>query len=106
FRLNMLSSVLIWIIIFNHKAESPTFIIAVSGIALWFFSQQAKKENTILLILVFIFTCLAPTDLFPKYIRDNIFEPYVVKAVPCILVWLKISYDLLFQNFSNNNNHA
>ena len=33
FRLLTLSSVLIWVVIFNHKAESPTFIIAMTGAA-------------------------------------------------------------------------
>lgn len=30
------ASMLLWMVIFNHKAESPTFIIAVSGVALWY----------------------------------------------------------------------
>jgi hypothetical protein len=36
FRYLILGSVLIWIVIFNHKAESPTFIIAMIGVALWY----------------------------------------------------------------------
>ena len=102
FRLAMLASILIWIVIFNHKAESPTFIIAVAGVAIWFFMQKPNKANIVLLIVVILFTCLSPTDLFPKYIRQNIFEVYVVKAVPCILVWLKIMYDLLFDKVVEN----
>lgn len=95
FRILILSSVLIWVVIFNHRAESPTFIIAVTGVALWYFSQQQKKENFYLLLLAFAFTVLAPTDLYPKIIRDEWLKPYVVKAVPCILVWAKITFDLL-----------
>lgn len=34
FRLFFLASILIWVIIFNHRAESATFVIAVSGIAI------------------------------------------------------------------------
>lgn len=96
FRILMLSSILIWVVIFNHRAESPTFIIAISGVALWYYAQFPKKENYILLVLAFVFTALSPTDLFPKFIRDEWMKPYVVKAVPCILVWIKITYDLLF----------
>ncbi|MBX3164497.1 MAG: DUF2029 domain-containing protein [Bacteroidetes bacterium] len=95
FRLSMLASVLIWIIIFNHKAESPTFVIAVSGVAIWFFMQQPKKENSSLLLLVLLFTCLGQIDVFPEYVRREILYLYMIKPVPCILVWLKISYDLL-----------
>ena len=95
FRLFFMSSLLVWMVIFNHKAESPTFIIAVTGIAVWYFSQKKKMINTALLILAFIFTILSPNDLFPKTIRDTYVIPYVLKAVPCILIWLKITCDLL-----------
>jgi hypothetical protein len=43
-----------------------------------------------------VFTSLSPTDLFPRFIRKGILEPYVVKAVPCILIWAKIIWEMLF----------
>ena len=95
FRLMMLASVLVWMVIFNHMAESPTFIVAMAGVVIWFYAQQPTPINIILLVLAIVFTCLSPTDLFPVYIRKNIFQPYVVKAVPCILIWAKMLYDLL-----------
>jgi hypothetical protein len=89
-------------VIFNHMAESPTFIIAVAGVAIWFYSQKPTTLNIALLILAVVFTCLSPTDIFSTYVRKEIFQPYVVKAVPCILIWLKISYDLLFDKINPN----
>ena len=94
FRWLFLCSILIWVIIFNHKAESATFIIAVCGVALWYFSQEKNNINLSLLILVFVFTCLSPTDLFPPIIRKNYLVPFVVKAVPCIFIWIKIIFEL------------
>lgn len=94
FRLFFLASLLIWMIIFNHKAESPTFIIAVSGVAIWFFTQKYKPINLALLLFSLLFTILSPTDLFPMSIRDNYVIPYVLKSVPCILIWFKIIFDL------------
>ena len=94
-RILFFSALLIWMVIFNHKAESPTFIIATSGIFLWFFSVEKSLLNRILLGCVVVFTSLSCTDLFPPSIRENLFEPYVIKVVPCILVWCKIIYDLL-----------
>ena len=96
YRLLLLASVLLWIVIFNHKAESPTFIIAICGVAIWYFPQTRKTENLVLMLLALVFTMLSPTDLFPPYVRNNIFKPYVVKALPCILVWFKLTYDMLF----------
>ncbi len=95
FRRLILSSVLIWVVIFNHKAESPTFIIAVAGVAIWYFTQQQHIINLILLVLTLVFTSLSPTDLFPYFIRKEWFEPYMIKAFPCLLVWLKINLELL-----------
>jgi hypothetical protein len=84
------------LVIFNHKAESPTFVVAVSGIAIWFFAQKVSVENIVLLILVIIFTILSPTDIFLASFRSGFVQPYVLKVVPCILVWIKITVDLMF----------
>ena len=97
FRLLYLANLLIWIVIFNHKAESPTFIIAISGVAIWYFAQPSSKVNLALLVLAFVFTSLSPTDLFPRSFKENWVVPYVLKAVPCILIWFKLSYDLLLK---------
>lgn len=102
FRLLLLASVLVWVVIFNHKAESPTFIIAASGVALWYVGQVPKTENVVLLLLAFLFTVLAATDAFPRWIQNDYFQPYVIKAVPCILVWGKITFDLVSMNFVKN----
>ena len=96
FKLLYLASILLWIVIFNHKAESPTFVIAVTGVAIWFFTQEFNKLNFSFLILALLFTVLAATDLFPKFIRDDYFIPYVVKAIPCIFIWGKITWELIF----------
>jgi len=95
FKQLILSSVLMWVVLFNHKAESPTFIISVAGVAIWFFSQNRNTLNTILLFLVLILTQFSPTDLFPSSIRSTYFIPYVIKVFPVILVWIKLIYDTL-----------
>jgi hypothetical protein len=97
FRILMLSSVLIWVVIFNHKAESPTFIIAVAGIAVWFFSKlKTSATDLVLLLGAFLITVLSPTDIFPRYVRENYIIPYSLKALPCILIWSKILYEQMF----------
>ena len=99
FRLWLLASVLIWIVIFNHRAESPTFVIAICGVGLWYFTQDRKAENTALVGLAFVLTCLSPTDLFPAYLRTHWVNPFVLKAVPCIFVWFKLLADLLLDKY-------
>jgi len=97
-----LASLLIWVVIFNFKSESPSFIIAVSGIAIWFFTQEYKLLNLVLLLFALVFTVLVATDIFPKSIRDNYMMPYVVKVVPCIVIWCKLIVDLLTNDFSDS----
>ena len=95
FRYLIVSSILIWIVIFNHKAESPTFILAMTGIALWFVKSENNTLNFVLFLSAFILTSLSPTDIFPRYLREEFVKPYVLKAFPCILIWIKIIYDMI-----------
>ncbi|MBK5286728.1 MAG: DUF2029 domain-containing protein [Bacteroidia bacterium] len=109
FRLFALSSVLLWVVIFNHRAESPSFIIAISGIVIWFYSQEQSKGNNVMMITAFVAISLLSTDLFPRVVRREFLEPYVIKAVPCIVIWIKIIYDMTFNKIlraplSNSNN--
>ena len=95
FRYLTLASVLLWIVIFNHKAESPTYIIAMTGVALWFIEGEKSPINIILLVLALVLTSLSSTDIFPTYLRTDFIQPYAIKAFPCILIWMKIIYDMM-----------
>jgi Glycosyltransferase family 87 len=95
YKLMMLAFMMIWVIIFNHKAESPTFIIAVAGIGIWYFSQPYQHWRRILLVFVFIFTCLSPTDIFPAFIKEHFFDAYNLKVVPCILLWVILLVEIM-----------
>ncbi|MDR1417127.1 MAG: hypothetical protein LBJ57_06895, partial [Prevotellaceae bacterium] len=39
---------LIRMVIFNHKAESPTFVIAIAGVTLWFVHSKKSTLNIML----------------------------------------------------------
>jgi hypothetical protein len=95
FRLLLLSIVLIWVILFNHMAESPTLVIAVTGIAVWYFSNPRNLFDKILLGLTVVLTSLSGTDLFPANIRHDVIYPYVVKVFPIILVYGKLMFELM-----------
>jgi hypothetical protein len=84
FRLAFFASLLCWVVIFNHKAESPTFIIPVAGLAMWYFRQEkAQLAITVLMFAVFV--------------RDAVVIPYVLKAVPCIFLWIALQWEMLFR---------
>lgn len=95
FRVQILASVLLWMVLFNHKAESPTFIIVMAGIGIWYFSQEKSKINTVLLWLSFIGVSLSVSDLVPRHIKTEWLQPYCVKALIPLFIWLKLLWDLM-----------
>jgi hypothetical protein len=96
FQLLLLSSVLIFTVIFSSGSESPTYIIAFVGVAIWFVIQEEKSKWTwFLFIFALILTSFSPSDLIPKFLRETYVKPYALKALPCILIWLQITYELL-----------
>ncbi len=112
FRLQFLASLLIFVVIFNPGSESPTYIIAVAGVAIWYALQNENIYHTkfltfhwqkVVLILVTLFTCLAPTDIYPPFLR-KFFEQNVIKAMPCILVWVIIMFELYFKTPKGGTN--
>ena len=102
FKINYLATILIWLVIFNHKAESPTFVIAFTGVLLWYFNSQKRNWETILFLFAFILVSLSPTDLFPQYLREHIVKPYVLKAVPCIAIYVVLIFELFRKTNSNS----
>lgn len=95
FRILYCGALLVWVVIFNHKAESPTYIIAMCGVALWAITEPPSILRTLLVAFVFILTSMSGSDLFPSNIRENYVGPYHLKALPCILAWLLMTWQLL-----------
>jgi len=104
YRLLIVASMLIWVIIFNHKAESPTFVIAMAGVGVWYFSQKPQTWRYVLLFIAFLLTTLSVTDIFPHFIKDNFFTPYTIKVIPCIILWCVILKELMTIKAASENN--
>ena len=90
FQLYYLALLLITVVIFSSSAESPTYIIALCGVAIWYVLNMHlnRISDKLLLAFVILLTCLSPTDLFPRYIRQHFVVTYAFKALPCFIVWL------------------
>ena len=101
YRLLALASVLMWVVIFNHKAESPTFVLAVAGAAVWLAARPRISWRMVLMGMVVVFTSLSTTDLFPAVVRREFFEPYAVKVVPIVVVWVCCIAEMLLAPLSN-----
>ncbi len=102
FKLSYLAFALIGVVIFSSSAESPTYVIAVTGIAIWYVIQEKPGAflPVLLLVLTFILTILSPTDLVPRFIKDQFIVKYSLKALPGFLVWCMLAFQLLKKDFN------
>jgi hypothetical protein len=91
FRRLYLCSVLVFCVIFNHQAESPTFVIASAGAAIWFASlERPSRWEWSLFVFFVVCTILASSEAMPHAVQRSFFDPYRFKAVPCIVLWLEL----------------
>lgn len=96
FRATLFCSILVWIIVFNHKAESPTFVIAMLGIALWYALPHEGRFRLVFLLVCLAGISLSSTDLLPRSWRDGFVDPWLIKALPAIAAWFILQGSLLF----------
>ena len=103
FQLTYLAQLLIGVVIFSSSAESSTYVIAVTGFAIWYIIQHPHPTSTINLLLLFvlILTVLSPTDFFPRFLREQYVIKYALKALPCVISWIAITYSLLLSQHKN-----
>jgi hypothetical protein len=95
FQLQCLALALIGSVIFSTSAESPTYVIAMMGVGIWYCTAPATIFNKIVLVFTLVFTSLSATDLLPFFIREYFIKPYSLKALPCFVVWCVLLYNML-----------
>lgn len=102
FRYAILSSVLLFVVLFSTGSESSTYIIPFAGIALWYATSPWKRSgwDVALLVFAFVLSSLSPSDLFPRSLREAYVLPYALKALPPTLIWLRLSYELLTRDYA------
>jgi len=95
FRLRMLASLLVALVIFNDSAEPPTYVIAMTGCAIWYLSEPVRsRTDHIVTLAIMLGVSLISTDLYPRAGRTLI-GPYTAKAVGCLILWLRMNWELL-----------
>ena len=102
FRYGILSSVLLFVVLFSTGSESSTYIIPFAGIALWYVTSPWKRTgwDVALMIFAFVLSSLSPSDLFPRSLREAYVLPYALKALLPTLIWLRLSYELLTRDYA------
>lgn len=102
FRMAFLASTLLFVILFSTGSESSTYIIAFVGVVIWYAAVPWQRGgwDTALMALVFVLSSLSPSDLFPRYLRVEYVQPYSLKALPCVIVWIRLIYEMCFKDYA------
>ena len=95
FRLRFLCSLLVFMVLFNHQVESPSFVIAVTGIAIWYAISARTPLDVALVVATILIVSVSSTELVPHWIQRDVFVRYRLKTIPCAMVWFVMQAELL-----------
>ena len=110
FRLMWVASVLMFTVLFSTGSESSGYIIALAGVGIWYVAVPWKRSkwDVALMVFAFILTSMSPSDLFPAFLRKQYVQPYALKALPCILIWGKLMWEMYTKDYAalpQNDHH-
>ncbi len=101
FQQTILASALMFICLFSTGTESSGYIIALTGVVIWYTACPWKRSqlDIALMVFAFILTSLSPSDLFPAYIRKALVQPYALKALPVAIIWFKLCFAIITKDY-------
>ncbi len=95
FRLRFFCSILVYAVLFNHQSETATFVIAFTGIAIWYVSSERNPWRTAVVAAMLLVMLLHDVEIVPLWVKDQIFVPHRLKGIPCVAAWVALEAELL-----------
>src|SRR5437867_4950928 len=95
FRRLFLCSLLVYSVLFNHASESPSFVVAYAGIVIWYVSSPPTRLRTAVMALTVLVMVVHDVDVVPRAVKYDIFVPYRIKGIPCLVAWFVMQWELL-----------
>ena len=95
FRRLFLCSLLVYSVLFNHASESPSFVVAYAGIVIWYVSAPPSRLRMAIMALTLLVMVVHDVDVVPRWVKYEIFVPYRVKGIPCLVAWFVMQWELL-----------
>lgn len=100
FRLMLLASVLIFIVIFSSGSENSSHVIAALGVGIWCVASPCRWGwLRWSLVGLFIFMSFS-RSLLGHDLDVNTVVKYSLKALPMSLIWFRICYEMYFMDFT------
>ena len=94
FRLNFLASILVFCVLFNHQAESPSYSIAMIGAAVWYAASDRGRWRLALIVACLVIVNLASSAVMPHFLYDGYYVKYLLKTTPLIPLWITMQCEL------------
>jgi hypothetical protein len=92
-RLQFLGLVMVFCVIFNHRAERQSAVIAICGMVIWYLASPSAAWRTTLFVIVYALVSLTGTGFIPGAIK-RLLVHQVRFPIPLTVLWLAILSDL------------
>jgi hypothetical protein len=100
FRLLMLASTLIFVVVFNHQAERASYVIAFTGITIWYVTSPRGTVDNVLFWTAFILMPVASTLIPGRAIRTPVMTVLRL-VVPSTVIWIVIQVRMLRATYTS-----
>lgn len=92
-RLQFLGFVMVFCVLFNHRSERQSAVIAVCGAIVWYLASPRKAWRTTLFVIVYALVVISGTDLTPGAIK-HLLPAAVRLPIPLTILWLAMLGEL------------
>ena len=94
-RLQFLALVLVFCVVFNHRSERQSSVIAISGMVIWLLSRPRAKWRVAWFAIIYGLVSVTGTEIVPDAIK-RFLTPEIRFTAPLTAGWLAILGELLF----------
>ena len=86
-RLQFLGFVMVFCVVFNHRAERQSAVIAISGMVIWYLASPRAAWRTSLFVIVYALVSLSGAGFIPGSIK-RVLVHQVRFPIPLTVLWL------------------
>ena len=86
-RLQFLGFVMVFCVVFNHRSERQSAVIAISGMVIWYLASPRAAWRTSLFVIVYALVSLTGTHFIPGSIK-RILVHQMRFPIPLTVLWL------------------
>ena len=84
---------MVFCVVFNHRAERQSAVIAISGMVIWYLASPRATWRTALFVIVFALVSITGSGFVPGAIK-RILVHQVRFPIPLTVLWLAMLCDL------------